>query len=212
MLTHSLLARVGYRQSHSTDQLLVQSDANSLTLSSTGTARSHEIETTLRQQLPMGGHVTASYVRSSTKGDLNDFVSVFGDLRDPIIRPNEYGRLGFDSPNRFLVWSVVSLPHEIVVAPTVEYRTGFPYTVVDEQQNVVGARNQARYPNLMTLDLAVTKDVQLRSRRARVGIQVFNLTDHFNPQDVQNNTAAPQYGSYANSIGRQVRGKFTLLF
>src|SRR5262249_17363915 len=209
MLSRGLLARVGYRHHHSVDQLLVDPQAadGALQLSSTGTAQSHEIEATLRQQLPNGGHVTASYVRSSTRGDLNDFVSLFGNMRDPIIRANEYGRQGFDAPNRFLVWSLVNLPHEIIVAPTMEYRTGVPYTIVDEQQNVVGGRNQARFPNLFTLDLAVTKDVQLRgSHRARIGVQLFNLTDHFNPQDVQNNTASPDRGEFANSIGRQVRG------
>jgi hypothetical protein len=214
MLTTGLLARVGYRHSHSTDQLIVdpQSENGALMLSSTGSAQSHELETTLRQQLPKGGQVTASYVRSSAKGDLNDFVSLFGDLRDPIVRANEYGRQAFDSPNRFLVWGIVNLPKDITVAPTMEYRTGFPYTTIDEQQNTVGARNQSRFPNLFTLDLAVTKDVQLRSRRARVGVQLFNLTNHFNPQDVQNNTASPYAGQFANSIDRQVRGKFTLLF
>ena len=65
----------------------------------------------------------------------------------------------------------------------------------------------------MTMDLAVTKDVQVTKKyRARIGVQVFNLTDHFNPQDLQNNTASPLYGSYANSVKRQVRGKFVLLF
>src|SRR4029079_3751025 len=108
----------------------------------------------------------------------------------------------------------MNFPHAIAVRPTVEYRTGFPYTVIDEQQGVVGVRNQGgRYPNLMTIDLAVTKDVQVtKKHQARVGVQVFNLTDHFNPQDVQNNTASPIYGSFANSVRRQVRGKFVLLF
>src|SRR5262249_58358365 len=102
-------------------------------------------------------HITASYVHSTAKGDINDFVSLFGDMRDPIIHPDEYTRQAFDVPNRFLVWGVINLPRQIVVAPTAEYRTGFPYTVVDEEQKVVGARNDGgRYPNLFTLDLAAT--------------------------------------------------------
>jgi hypothetical protein len=109
---------------------------------------------------------------------------------------------------------VVNLPHELTVAPTMEYRNGFAYSVVDEQQNVVGARNEGgRFPNLVSLDLAVTKDVKLnKARRARVGVQFFNVTNHFNPQDVQNNDASPTYANYANSVDRQVRLKFTLLF
>jgi len=216
MLTDTLLARVGYRDTRGSNQLIVdpmQDDATML-LSSDGSTRSHEFEATLRRQFKKAGHVTASYVHSKTEGDLNDFVTLFGDVREPIIRANAYSRQAFDTPNRFLVWGVVNLPREIAVAPTLEYRTGFPYTVIDEQQGVVGVRNQGgRYPNLMTMDLAVTKDVQVTKKyRARIGVQVFNLTDHFNPRDVQNNTASPLYGSYANSVERQFRGKFVLLF
>src|SRR5262249_30745269 len=215
MLSRSLQARAGYRHRRGVNQLVVdpQTADGAVTLSSTGRAQSHEIEATLRRQFGNASHITASYVHSSAKGDLNDFVSLFGDVRDPVIHANEYGRQGFDSPNRFLVWGVMNLPHAIAVAPTMEYRTGFPYTVIDEQQNVVGSRNQARFPNLFTLDLAVTKDVQLPPlRHARIGVQLFNLTNHFNPQDVQNNTASGAFGQYANSVDRQVRGKFTLLF
>jgi hypothetical protein len=167
----------------------------------------------VRRQFKDAGHVTASYVRSRSWADLNDFVSIFGDLREPVVLPNEYSRQGFDTPNRFLVWGVINLPKSFTVAPTMEYRNGFPYTVVDERQQVVGTRNQGgRYPDLLTFDLAVTKDMRLLKRRVRVGVQVFNLTDHFNPQDLQNNVASPYFGDYANSIGRQVRAKFVILF
>ena len=63
------------------------------------------------------------------------------------------------------------------------------------------------------LDMAVTKDVRLTAKqRARIGAQVFNLTGHFNPRDVQNNIGSATYGTFANSADRTVRAKFTLLF
>jgi TonB dependent receptor/TonB-dependent Receptor Plug Domain len=214
-LQADLLVRIGYRQTRGSNQLIVDPmfDAGTLTLSSRGRSRSDEIETTLRRQFKNGSHMTASYVRSNAKGDLNDFVSIFGDLREPVIVADQYARQTFDTPNRFLVWGVVNLPRDIAVSPTLEYRTGFPYSLVDESQQTVGTRNDGgRFPNLMTLDLAVTKDVQIKKHRARVGVQVFNLTNHFNPQDVQNNTASPLVGEFANSVARQVRAKFVVLF
>lgn len=216
MLTPRLLARVGYRRTSGADQLIVDPrlSEGALVLSSTGRSRSQEFEATVRRQFENGSQVTASYVRSKTTGDLNAFVTLFGDLRDPVILPNQYSRQPFDVPNRVLVWGVVMLPHGITAAPTIEYRNGFPFTVVDDTQQVVGVRNEGgRFPDLFTLDLAVTKDVRLtRTQRARVGIQVFNLTNHFNPQDVQSNLASPLFGRFANSIERQVRLKFTFLF
>ena len=216
MLSKQLLARVGYRRTRGYDQLVVDPSPadETLWLSSRGGSETHEFEATLRKQFNTTSHITASYVHASTRADLNDYVSTFGDMRDPIIRANEYAPQSFDVPHRFLVWGVMTLPKTITVAPTVEYRSGFPYTVIDETQQAVSGRNEGgRYPNLFTLDLAVTKDVQLtKARRARVGVQLFNLTNHFNPQDVQNNIDSPTYRQYANSVDRQIRTKFTLLF
>jgi hypothetical protein len=152
-------------------------------------------------------------VRSSTKGNLNDFVSLFGDIREPVLHPDEYARQPFDVPHRLLIWGIVNLPGNIVVSPTAEYRTGFPYTVVNEQQLVIGERNDGgRFPNLFTFDLGVTKEVVVARQRLRVGVQVFNLTDRFNPRDVQNNADSPLFGTFANSADRQVRAKVVFLF
>jgi hypothetical protein len=214
-IARDLLARVSYRRSSGSRQLVIDTvQDESLVLSSNGRSRSREFEATIRRRFTSLGELNASYVRSSAEGDLNDYVSLFGDVRDAIILPNEYGRQPFDAPNRFLVWGIVTLPYAITVSPTVEYRDGFPYTIVDETQTVVGGRNgDARYPRLFTLDMAVTKDVRLtKTQRARVGVQFFNLTDHFNPRDVQNNLGSATYGSYANNADRHVRAKFTLLF
>jgi len=216
MVARNLLARVRYRNTHGSDQLVVDplAEQGTLLLSSRGRSRSHEFEATVRRQFDSRGQVNVSYVRSSTRGNLNDFVSLYGDLRDPIIRADEYARQSFDVPNRFLAWGIVNLPRGFVVAPTVEYRTGFPYTVIDQEQRVVGTRNEGgRFPHLFTLDLAVTKDVRItKTKRVRVGVQTFNLTNHFNPRDVQNNVDAATFGQFANSADFQIRTKFTFLF
>lgn len=213
-LAPSLLARVAYRHSNGSRQLLVDAQEDAFLLSSTGRSRSREFEATVRRTFDTRSEVNLSYVRSRAEGDLNDFGALFGDMRDAIILPNEFSRQPFDVPNRFLVWGIVHLPYEITVSPTAEYRDGFPYTVVDETQSAVGGRNSgARYPRLFTLDVAVTKDVRLtKGQRARVGIQVFNLTGHFNPRDVQNNLGSATFGSFSNSSDRHIRAKFTLLF
>jgi hypothetical protein len=214
-IARGLLARVSYRRSSGSRQLVVDTiEQEALVLSADGRSRSRELEATIRRTFASLGELNASYVRSSAEGDLNDYVSLFGDVRDAIILPNEYGRQPFDAPNRFLVWGIANLPYAITVSPTLEYRDGFPYTIVDETQAVIGRRNDdGRYPRLFTLDMAVTKDVKLtKNQRARVGVQFFNLTGHFNPRDVQNNVDGPDYGRFANSVDRQVRAKFTLLF
>ncbi len=213
-LATDLMLRVGYQERHGKRELVVDPLDDTLTLSSGGRSRSRAVEVTVRRRLPRKGEFNVSYVRSQTRGHLNDFVSLFGTTRDPIIHQNEFSRQPFDAPNRFLAWGVLNLPHGITIAPTLEYRTGFPYTVLDEQQRVVGSRNRGgRFPNLFTLDLQATKEIRLtKTRRARVGVQFFNLTDHFNPRDVQNNASSPTFREFANSADRQARLKFVLLF
>ncbi|HKG80052.1 MAG TPA: hypothetical protein VKA78_11550, partial [Pyrinomonadaceae bacterium] len=65
---------------------------------------------------------------------------------------------------------------------------------------------------LLTLDLLVTKGLRIPFRgkkyRGRAGFTVFNITNHWNPRDVQNNIAAEQFGTFYNSRGRSVRLKF----
>jgi hypothetical protein len=48
--------------------------------------------------------------------------------------------------------------------------------------------------------------------KMRAGVAVFNITNHFNPRDVQNNTGSPRFGQFFNSLGTSVRGKFEIDF
>lgn len=214
LLAPDLVLRVGYQERHGRRELDIEPLADALSLSSDGRSRSRSLEVTVHRRLARHGELNVSYVRAQTRGSLNDFVSLFGNLRDPIIQPNEFSRQPFDVPNRFLAWGVVELPHRITLAPTVEYRTGFPYTVIDEVQDVAGSRNRGgRFPNLFTVDLQATKIIHLtKKRRAKIGLQLFNLTNHFNPRDVQNNASSPTFREFANGVEIQTRIKFVVLF
>jgi hypothetical protein len=87
---------------------------------------------------------------------------------------------------------------------------------VDASQQFVGPRNEAgRYPRFTSLDMQVTKDVAIPFRgkrfKMRAGLKFFNVTNHWNPRDVQNNVASPEAGTFYNRIGRTVRLKFEFL-
>ena len=99
------------------------------------------------------------------------------------------------------------------VFPLLDLRTGFPLSTIDEDRNFVGVRNEAgRYPTFMSLDLQVSKRLQLFGHNATIGIKVFNITDHFNPRDYQSNLASANYGGFNNSVGRAFRGKWVFEF
>ncbi len=107
-IARSLLIRLGYQQRQSRHDFVldpVESPSPVLLLSSTGRSLYREFEVTTKYQVNEHSHVVASYVRSRSTGDLNDFNSFFGNFENPIIRPNERSLLAFDAPDRFLTWA-----------------------------------------------------------------------------------------------------------
>jgi hypothetical protein len=200
------LARVNYSQRKGDRELVVDRVEASpggpaLVLSSRGSSRSRQFDVTLRKSLPGKRELLFSYVKSRAEGDLNSFEVLYGNRRDPLLLPSEYSLRPFDIPHRLLCWGTMTLPWGLEVAPGIELRSGFPYTVWDADYRVVGRRNEAgRFPLFLAADLRVMKEIRLwGDRRAKVGFQLFNLTGHFNPRDVQNNTASPAFRRFANS-------------
>jgi hypothetical protein len=214
-ISQRLMFRLGYEERHTRRDFIVEPlpTQNQLQLRNDGRSLYREFQAVARFRFQEGRNIFLSYVRSQTRGDLNDYNTYFGNLRHAVIRPNEYGRQAFDTPNRLLFWGDFALPHNIVITPVVDWRNGFPYSAVNEQQDFVGARNTAgRFPNLFTLDVLVMKGLKIPFRgktyRGRAGITFFNVTNHFNPRDVQNNIASPQFGGFYNSPGLSMRLKF----
>ncbi len=220
----NFLLRVGYedRRSHRDFILSPESDGR-LLLRNDGESRYREFQFTTRYRLQEKRHIYLAYVRSRATGDLNDFNSYFGNARNPIIRPNERSLQPFDAPNRLLFWGDIGLPKQITVSPVMDWRTGFPFSLINENQDFVGARNRGgRFPAFFALDLQITKGLtvklpqwgfipskfQGRKFPGRFGVKLFNFTSHWNPRDVQNNLDSPDFGTFYNSTRRGLRLKF----
>jgi hypothetical protein len=217
----NLLVRVGYQQRQGTreyilDPLDSETSGSSLLLSNSGRSRYREFQVTTRYTFHGQDELNASYVRSRAFGDLNDFNSYYANFENPIIRRNEQSFLPYDAPNRFVFWGNFGVKYGITVAPVLDLRNGFPLSVVDEDRNFVGPRNRAgRFPNFASLDLQVLKSVSAPGRlsenyRFRVGVKVFNLTNHFNPRDFQGNLASDEFGGFYNGVGRKFGMKFVI--
>jgi hypothetical protein len=212
-LAKDLFVRVTIQQRHMRREPIVTVAPNALLLDADGRSRYREAQLTMRYQFHGRDQLVGSYTRSSAVGDLNDFNTYFGNIQNPVIRANQYGPLPWDAPNRWLFWTSVSLPKGFTVFPVLDIRTGFPYSIVDEDRDFVGARNQAgRYPTFVSVDTQVTKRLRLFKHNATVGLKIFNLTDHFNPRDFQGNLAAADFEHFYNSVSRTFRGKFVYEF
>jgi hypothetical protein len=214
-----LLLRIAYEQRNTTNDFVVSpvstGTTGALELSNRGSDSYHEFQVTARYQL--AHHLlNASYVRSRAFGDLNDVNQFFGNLPQPVIQSNARGRLPFDAPNRFLLWGTLVAPWKLTLVPVYELHTGFPYSVQNEFRAYIGPRNVDRFPRFSSFDVQITRPISLplreRHLHARVGVAVFNLFNHFDPRDVQNNVASERFGGFFNSSWREYRGKFVLEF
>jgi len=216
-LTEGLTLRLAYEQRNTADDFVVSpitlGSAGDLILSNGGSDSYREYQIAGRYRFGQSV-LNASYVRSRAFGDLNDVNQFFGTLPQAVIQPNAKGRLAFDAPNRFLFWGSFEVPWKLTVVPIYDLHTGFPFSAENVFREYVGPRNVRRFPRLNSLDLQVSRPVSLhvghRRVHARVGAGVFNLFNHFNPRDVQNNLASPQFGEFFNSAWREYRGKFVL--
>ncbi|MDX6530929.1 MAG: hypothetical protein QOH41_3219 [Blastocatellia bacterium] len=217
----NLFVRVGYQQRQARREFIVNpidsgNHGTTLGVDNSGSSRYRELEVTARYKFRENDEFTASYVRSSSRGDLNDFNSYFSNFQNPIIQANERSRLPWDVPNRFLFRGEFHIPYRITLVPVLDVRTGFPYSIIDEDRNFVGARNLAgRFPNFASMDLQIVRTVSLPGRfnkyRVELGLKVFNLTNHFNPRDFQNNLASDDFGGFFNGFGRKYGTRITFV-
>jgi len=214
-----LLLRIAYEQRNTTNDFVVSTVSSGTTgalgLSNRGSDSYREFQVTARYQL--AHHLlNASYVHSRAFGDLNDLNQFFGNLAQPVIQPDARGRLPFDALNRFLFWGTFAGPLKLTLVPVYDLHTGFPYSVENELREYVGPRNVDRFPRFSSFDLQVTRTMTLhfgeKRIHARAGCGVFNLFNHFDPRDVQNNLTSARFGGFFNSSWREYRGKFVLEF
>jgi len=208
-----LLLRLGYEERNTRRDFVLEPTADALLLQNNGRSRYREFQALARFRFQEGRNIFLSYVRSQSRGNLNDFNTYFGNQKHAVIRPDEYGRQPFDAPHRMLFWGDFAAPFNTVLTPVVDWRSGFPFSIINEDQDIVGPRNAGgRFPRLLTLDLLVMKALKIRFRgkeyKGRAGFTVFNITNHWNPRDIQNNIASPQFGTFYNSADRSVRLKF----
>ncbi|HEU5460029.1 MAG TPA: TonB-dependent receptor, partial [Pyrinomonadaceae bacterium] len=212
-LHERLLLRFGYEERNTRRDFVLEPTATTLLLQNNGRSSYREFQAVARFRFQEGRNIFLSYVRSKALGNLNDFNTYFGNLKHPVIRGDEFGRQPFDAPNRLLFWGDFAVPFNMVVTPVVDYHTGFPFSIIDQDQNFVGPRNAGgRFPRLFTFDLLVMKALKIRFRgkeyKGRAGFTIFNITNHWNPRDVQNNLDSDQFRSFFNSPDRSVRLKF----
>jgi hypothetical protein len=145
-----------------------------------------------------------SYTRSRSSSD---------QVLDPMLgtlyfAPQQPGPLLWDAPNRFLSWGSIPTPvWGILFTYLFDYRTGYPYSEINQQQFLVGAPNTLRFPDYASLTLGLEKKFTFRNRIFAARVAVVNTLDRQNPDAVVNNIDAPNFGTFVGGQGRAITGR-----
>lgn len=216
-LRRNVVLRVGYIDSHTTYLFVVNpftgaAGGNSfLGLTNTGSSHYRELESTVRFTVLGHQEVDASYVWSRTRGDLNNLSDVMIPFLQPVIRPNVYGILPSDIPQRVITWGVFSLPKKFMFSPILDVHSGYPYSNVDVLQNYVGTPNGEKFATYLSLDVKIYRNFQIpfvgaksgKAHHIRLGFYSLNVTNHGNFNAVYNSVAAPNFGQFVGFLDRR---------
>jgi hypothetical protein len=86
-----------------------------------------------------------------------------------------------------------------------DWRTGLPYSLVNETLDFVGPRNNERFPAYARLELGVEHRFRILKFQPWIGVRAYNALNAFLPTDVQSNISSPRFGDFYNSEYRQFR-------
>jgi hypothetical protein len=134
--------------------------------------------------------ISGSYTRSSTRTN-----RVFDySLETLVFTPQQSGPLAWDAPNRILSSGWMPGPFwDLFFSYFFEYRSGFPYSRVNEQQQLVGSANRMRFPALANLNIGVEKRVHALTRNWAIRLTILNITNNSNYDSVNNNIDSPDF-------------------
>jgi hypothetical protein len=113
--------------------------------------------------------------------------------------------VAWDAPNRLLSWGWAPTHiWGIQLSYFFEYRAGFPFSVINLQQQLVGLPNSSRFPVYSSLNLGIEKKFGFRGYLWGVRVEAVNALNRQNPDTVVNNFDAPNFGAFSGGQGRAV--------
>jgi hypothetical protein len=155
-------------------------------------------EVWVRHAFGNGADIMVDYTRSRANSN---------EVLDPsisylIFAPQQPGPLAWDAPNRVVSRGWTPLPlWQLLFSYFFEYHSGFPFSAINEQQQLVGPANSFRYPSYLSLNVGLEKRFHFRKREWAVRGSAINLTDHQNPTAVVNNVDAPNFLTFSGRQG-----------
>jgi Carboxypeptidase regulatory-like domain/TonB-dependent Receptor Plug Domain len=165
-------------------------------------------ETWVRHSFGDRAEISVDYTRSRATSS-----QVFDPTPTQLIFSSQGpGPVLWDSPNRLVATGSAPIPiWELFLSGFFEYHTGFPFSSINQVQQLVGAPNSMRFPNYLSLDLGLEKRFTFHRHQWAIRVSGINITGHNNPDSVVNNIDAPNYLSFAGGRTLAFTGRLRLV-
>ena len=149
----------------------------------------------------------ASYTRSSARTDAAlDFT-----LDTPIFSPQRGGPLDWDAPDRLISWGWMPLVKKFDLAYSIEWRSGYPFSVISQDRRLVEGVNSRRFPDYFSLNLHAERRFRLLKFNLALRGGFNNITNKRNAFAVNNNINSPQFLSFSGIQGRVFTARIRFL-
>jgi hypothetical protein len=162
---------------------------------------------TLRYPFHNHDMILVSYTRSRARSN----AVLDPSLTSLLFSPQLPGPLPWDSPNRLLSWGWLPFVYKFQLDYALDWRTGYPFDVVDENQRLVGLPGSRRFPDFFSLNLHLEHRFRLFGFQWAIRGGFNNITGRRNPSVVVNNIDSPRFLTFEGVRGRAFTGRIRFL-
>jgi hypothetical protein len=217
-LPGSLYVRAGLLRKVVSDEFTYSNQSGLAALSGnyalTNSREDHDnlAEIDARRTFAGGYTLFAAYTHSSAHTNAAiDYVPTLS-----MLGPQQSGPLPWDTPNRVLSWGWLPF-----LAPgfrkrwdfvySLDWHSGFPFTSVNANYQVVGAAGSQRFPNYLSFSPGLEWRFHFRGSYFGLRGVIENITDSENPFVVNNVVDSPQYRTFSEFEGRAFTARIRLI-
>jgi hypothetical protein len=165
------------------------------------------VRVTVRYPFHRSDLVMVSYTRSRA----HTSAALTPSFSSLLFSPQLPGPLPWDSPNRLLSWGWAPLPDKFQISYVVDWRTGYPFNTVNQNQLLVGRPGSRRFPDFFSLNLFLERRFRIFGYEWALRGGFDNITDHQNPTVVINNIDSPRFLTFEGVQGRSFTGRIRFL-
>jgi outer membrane receptor for ferrienterochelin and colicin len=170
-----------------------------LAVTNTGASEYRALDFSMERSWGHAARVSVAYTFSRSEQSLR--VDPFAlNIQEQLL---EVAPTDWDTPHRVVGWAMFPFFKKSRAGVTVETHSGFPFSVRNQLQEIIGHRNGYRFPQYFNLGYSIEREFPFtRKYNVAVRLTALNLTNHYNPTFVDSNLDSADFMTFGNSPRR----------